>query len=94
MASAAKDTIIWLKGRTSVMTVYAPATPNRNTTNIVGANTHLLSIGLRSAIINIMPHENATAAINPIGYTNSVTPILDGIRTEMATMKSAMAVTQ
>jgi hypothetical protein len=47
--------------------VYAPATPSRKTTNMVGSNTHLLSIGLRSAMINITPQEKATADINPMG---------------------------
>ena len=67
------------------------ATSNRATTSIVGISIHLLSKGFLSAINSNMPQENAMADIRPIGYTITVNPILSGINTNTAILKSAIA---
>ena len=64
------------------------------TTIIVGTSTHLLSKGFLSAINNNSPQDKATADMRPIGYTISVNPILSGINTKNAMLKSAIAADQ
>lgn len=64
------------------------------TTIIVGISIHLLSKGFLSAINNNIPQDKATADMRPIGYTISVTPILSGINTRIAMLKSAIAAAQ
>ena len=61
---------------------------------MVGISTHLRSRGFRSAISNKIPQENAMADVRAIGYSIFVKPILDGIKTRIATAKSAIAVDQ
>ncbi len=69
--------------------------PDSNaTTIIVGMSTHLLSKGFLSAINNNIHQEKATADMRPIGYTISVNPILSGINTKIAMLKSAIAAVQ
>ena len=64
------------------------------TTIIVGTSIHLLSKGFLSAINNNIPQDKATADMRPIGYTISVNPILSGINTKIAILKSAIAAAQ
>ena len=70
------------------------AIDSKATTMIVGISIHLLCKGFRSAINSNTPHEKAIADMRPIGYTISVNPILSGINTKMAIMKSAIAADQ
>ncbi len=70
------------------------ATNNNATTSIVGISIHLLSKGFLSAINSNIPQENAMADSRPIGYTISVNPILSGINTNTARLKSAIAAVQ
>lgn len=70
------------------------ATVINATMRIVGISIHLLSRGFLSAMIKSTPQENATADANPIGYTVSVTPILSGIHTKIAMLKSEIAAIQ
>ena len=64
------------------------------TTIIVGISTHRLARGSLSAINNNTPHDRATADMRPIGYTISGNPILSGINTKIAMLKSAIAAVQ
>ena len=64
------------------------------TTIIVGISIHLLSKGFLSAINNNIPQDKVTADMRPIGYTISVNPILSGINTKIAMLKSAIAAAQ
>ena len=67
---------------------------SRETTRIVGISIHLLSNGFLSAINNNTPHEKAMADTSPIGYSISVNPILSGINTRIAILKSEIAAAQ
>ena len=64
------------------------------TTSIVGISIHLLSKGFLSATNKSTAQEKITTDARPIGYTISVTPILSGIHTNIATPKSAIAAIQ
>jgi len=70
------------------------AANNKATTSIVGIRIHLLCKGFLSAINSNIPQENAMADSRPIGYTISVNPILSGINTNTARLKSAIAAAQ
>jgi len=70
------------------------ATESNATTIIVGINTQRRSKGCLSANNSKTPQEKATADMRPIGYTISVSPILSGINTENAMLKSAIAAAQ
>lgn len=67
---------------------------SKNTTMMVGINTHLLSKGFLSAINNKTPQEKAIADRRPIGYSVSTKPILSGLKAEIAILKSARAAIQ